>query len=222
MELHPVLSALFPVIKGLAKTFGPKCEFVLHDLRHPRTSVIAAENTGVTGRKIGEGIRDLVWDVLSSPDFKEDMLLNYTSGGLDGKSIKSSTILIREPDGEIIGALCVNYDLSIVHDLKRTLDDFARVNDIDLPREKVVELQNASVMDILEQLISKTIDEYPRRAEEMSKEDKINIVRFLDEKGVFRIKGASDSVAERLSVSKSTLYAYLESCRFGSECRPDE
>ena len=217
LELHPILKVFLPVIKGLAKTFGAKCEFVLHDLRHPRTSVIAAENTSVTGRKVGDGIRDLVWDVLRSPDFKEDMLLNYSSSSIDGKAVKSSTILIRNLEEEIIGALCINYDLSIIHDLKRSLDEFAHVSDISLPREKVVELQNANILDILEQLISKTIEEYPKTVAEMSKEDKINIVRFLDEKGVFRIKGANESVSERLSVSKSTLYTYLESSRFTAE-----
>lgn len=217
MDHHPVLKALMPVIKGLAKTFGSNCEFVLHDLRHPRTSVIAAENTGVTGRKVGEGIRDLVWDVLSSPDFKEDMLLNYCSTKLDGKSVKSSTMLIRDEEDKIIGALCVNNDLSAFRDLKRSIDDFTRVNDFDLPKDKVIELENASVLDILEQLIGKTIEEYPKKVGDMNKEDKINIVHFLDEKGVFRIKGASESISEHLNVSKSTLYAYLESSRFAAE-----
>jgi len=44
----------------------------------------------------------------------------------------------------------------------------------------------------------------------MEKSDKIEIVKELDERGLFMVKGAIDLVASRLDISKFTLYGYLE------------
>ena len=47
----------------------------------------------------------------------------------------------------------------------------------------------------------------------MEKEDKLVIVRRLDEKGVFLVKGAIDYVANILGVSRYTIYNYLDEVR---------
>jgi len=48
----------------------------------------------------------------------------------------------------------------------------------------------------------------------MSKEDKIEIIRQLEEQGFFLIKGAIKLIAGKLRISKSTVYTYLEQIRF--------
>ncbi|MFD9026830.1 PAS domain-containing protein, partial [Streptomyces parvulus] len=40
-ERDAVLAALRPVVDGIAATFGPVCEAVLHDYRDPERSVVA-------------------------------------------------------------------------------------------------------------------------------------------------------------------------------------
>jgi predicted transcriptional regulator YheO len=197
-ELHPLLQAMLPVARGIAATFGSHCEVVLHDLSHPRTSIVNIVNNSVTGRKVGDGIRDLVWNVLRSPDFADDMLANYRSVTSDGKAIKSTTILIRDDEKKAIGALCINFDMTSFHKAKKAFDEFAVASEIDLPGEKVVEIDNADVVDILDHLVSRTIEEYGKSPEQMSREDKIQIVGYLDEKGLFRIKGAVNWVAKKL------------------------
>jgi len=175
-EVHPLLKAMFPVVKGIAVTFGPNCEVVLHDLSHPRTSIIKIENNAVTGRKVGDGIRGLVWNVLRSADFADDMLANYRSVTPDGKTIKSTTILIRDDDKNVIGALCINFDLTSIYRVKKAFDEFTTTAESDLPGEKVVEISNADVVDVIHKQVSKTIEEYGKRPNQMSREDKIQIV----------------------------------------------
>ena len=41
----------------------------------------------------------------------------------------------------------------------------------------------------------------------------MQIVSYLDEKGVFLIRGSVDWVASKLGVSKYTIYSYLEAAR---------
>ena len=45
---------------------------------------------------------------------------------------------------------------------------------------------------------------------QMLEEDKLDLIQFMDDKGVFLIKGAIDKVAERLNISKVTVYSYLD------------
>ena len=138
---------------------------------------------------------------------------NYRSVTSDGKAIKSTTILIRDDEKKAIGALCINFDMTSFHKAKKAFDEFAVASEIDLPGEKVVEIDNADVVDILDHLVSRTIEEYGKSPEQMSREDKIQIVGYLDEKGLFRIKGAVNWVAKKLGTSRYTIYNYLEAAR---------
>ena len=44
----------------------------------------------------------------------------------------------------------------------------------------------------------------------MKKEDKLTVVRKAEEKGAFLIKGAINQIAQAISVSRYTIYNYLE------------
>jgi predicted transcriptional regulator YheO len=44
----------------------------------------------------------------------------------------------------------------------------------------------------------------------MGKEDKLNIIKDLKEKGVFLIKESAKRVSKELNVSLATIYKYLE------------
>jgi len=212
-ELHPMLRAMIPVARGIAATFGNQCEVVLHDLSRPRTSIVEIVNNSVTGRSVGDGIRELVWSVLRSPNFADDMLTNYRTTTSEGKDVKSTTILIRDETGKIVGALCINLDLSAYYNMKKSLDELTRITQLGPPPDKVIQVKNADVADVLDHIVEGTIEGYRRPAPELSKEERIEIVRYLDEKGVFRIRGSVDRVAKKLGISRYTIYNYLGSVR---------
>lgn len=212
-KIHPILKAMIPLAKGISKTFGSNCEVVVHDLSHPETSIIEIFNNVVTERKIGEGIRDLVWNVLRSPSFKEDILANYSTIPYNNKIIKSTTVLVRDEKGKPIGAICMNFDLSSFCNVKNILEEFTEVNELSPPTDKKINIENSDVINILNHIIVQTIKEHGVSAKNMSREEKIKIVSFLDKKGVFKIKGASNWVSDKLNTSKSNLYNYLDIVR---------
>jgi len=49
----------------------------------------------------------------------------------------------------------------------------------------------------------------------MQKNDKLEVVKYLQKKGVFLVKGNIDKIANKLNVSRYTVYNYL------SEIKPD-
>ena len=217
MAQSDLLKELTRVAKAIAATF-PDCEVVVYDLnRSPRSSIIAIYGE-VTGRKVGDGIRDLV-SILKSTEFSEDMLTNYISTTPDGKIVKSTTVVIRDPNSdEIVSVFCINYDLGPFLSARKVVDDF--VQGIDLKKtlraddhSTDVNSEESGILDILKQVIDRTIMADGRPVSRLSRKDKIRTVAFLVEKDVFRFKGAINIVAERLNVSKYTIYNYLEEVR---------
>lgn len=205
-----LFGALGVVTETIAETFGPDCEVVLHDLRSPRTSVVKVVNGHVTNRKVGQGIRDLV-GILRSPRFKNDQLTNYPLRAEKGKAVKSSTALIRDEEGEVLAAICINWDVTPLRLARNLLDEMSRTAEAD-GEEAAAEPQPQDVSQTLEQLIQNIISEYGS-PNSLGKEERLRIVQFLEGRGAFLIRGAMDRVAEALGVSRYSIYKYLEELR---------
>lgn len=205
---NKALETYIPIANLIAQTFGKNCEVVLHDLSIPQNSVVYTVNNHVTGRQIGQAFEHLIKDVLLSKNFENDCTANYRTMTEDGKKIKSSTALLRDAKGKVIGALCINYDLNPLNDMKILLDEF-----MDTPQEKVKSTVEpfANVIEIVEDLINKMIGNSPVTT--LKRKDKIELIQFMDKKGVFLIKGALEKVAEKLNISKVTVYSYLDAIK---------
>lgn len=205
MEVHKKLQSFIPVAKLIANTFGKNCEVVLHDFSKPESSVVYTENNHVTGRRVGQSFDSLVKNVLLSKDFKEDLLVNYIKKSMKDKRIKSSTALIRDENDKVIGSICVNYAMDEMLAIKEYIEDFTIAIEEDIDKEVEV---FPNVYEVVDDLIDKIIKGH--KIEKLKRTDKVDIVRFMDEKGIFLIKGAIDKVAEKLNVSKVTIYSYLD------------
>lgn len=210
--MNEELQKYIPVANIIAKTFGKDCEVVIHDLSRPQNSVVFTINNHVTGRQIGQPFEHLVKQVLLSKNFAGDYSANYLTVTEDGREIKSSTAFIRNSDGKIIGALCINYDLKNIKNIKNFIDDFMNIEQEKI--EKDTEPFN-NVMEIVHDLIDKIIGN--STIENLKRKDKIDLIAFMDKKGIFLIKGAIDIVADKLNISKVTVYSYLDEIKKSGE-----
>jgi predicted transcriptional regulator YheO len=114
--MNTILQQYIPVAEVIAKSFGHDCEVVLHDLTVPQSSVVYTVNNHVTGRQVGQSFNHLVTDVLLSQNFTNDFSANYYFHSDDGRLIKSSTLLIRDQDKKVMGALCINIDTTRINE----------------------------------------------------------------------------------------------------------
>jgi predicted transcriptional regulator YheO len=122
------------------------------------------------------------------------------------------TVVIRNEQRQITGAFCVNFDLGKFLSAKSIIEEFTQGHELeDYRTEKPI--QDANVADILRHIIRSTIDEEGLPVSEMSREDKVRIVEFLEDREVFLVKGAVDYVARMLNVSRYTIYNYLDEVR---------
>jgi predicted transcriptional regulator YheO len=212
-----LLDSYLPIAKGIAATFGKRCEVVIHDLSMPKRSIRHIINAEVSGRKVGDGIRDLVLDVLRSPDFKDDMLANYEGVSPLGKKMKSTTVVIRDHERQVIGCLCINFDISPLENTKQMLDELLATHSPSAPADAEVEVKDREVLGILEYIIDKTITDVSGGiSRTLSREEMIDIVRYLDRRGAFLIKGAVEWVATKLKISRFTVYSYIKEAKVES------
>lgn len=204
-ELKPYV----PVVNMIANTFGRNCEVVLHDLSFPRRSVVYVANGHVTGREVGQPIHHLFTVVLKSKDFKDDFLCNYVIKNIVGEDIKSSTVLLRNSNDTVIGALCVNFDTTALEGVNEFLANFLKPNQ----KEELVNGDDApdTVAEITNDLIKKIIGN--ANLNTMKRNQKIDLIEFMENKGIFRIKGSIEIVASMMKISSVTVYSYLDVVR---------
>ncbi|HWO78242.1 MAG TPA: PAS domain-containing protein [Bacillus sp. (in: firmicutes)] len=201
---HPIFKNYLPIAEGIAKTFGSHCEVVLHDLTDVSSSIVAIFNGHVTGREVGSPMTDLGLSILKKGR-GENLLLNYPNKSMKGKKIKSTSIMIRDDKGEIVGCLCINIDLTLLSMASTLLDEMINVNE-----EKEEESFPQSVTDLEKRMIDRAIEKIGKPIGLMEKNERMEFIRLLDEMGLFLIKGTVHNVAQLLDVSKFTIYNYLE------------
>lgn len=211
-NIHPILQALVPIVEGLAQTFGKNCEVVLHDVNNPQNSIIAISNGHVTNRALGGPMSEYGLATLKKAQFDKHKI-NYMKKTSDGRILKSSLMYIKDEKGQVIGFLCINFDISEITVVKNILNDMIDINMPDSTSESQEESFGSTINEVLSNIVNKTLESFGKPVAFMSKEDKVNIVETLEDKGVFLIKGAVDYVAKVLCVSRYTIYNYLDEIR---------
>lgn len=202
-----ILQAMIPIVKALGHTFAPDVEVVLHKVTEEGTSIIAIENGHVTGRQYGGPITNYFYKMKED---NIDMKLNYLNSTKDGKPLKSSSIFIYDEKKQVIGVLCINIDLTSVQLVQKFLGNLFRVEEIaneEFPKDAI---------GFLEIMIQDTLDKIEKPVNLLSKNDNLKIVRYLHNNNIFRIKGAVNFLANKLKVSRYTIYNYIDEIKENS------
>ena len=210
-KLHPLLKSMIPLVESIGKTFGKNCEVVLHEISDSYKTIVAIHNGHVTGRSVDSPMVNEGLESVRSKGNNEDHIINYQNISSSGKILKSSTMLIRDEQDQVVGCLCINVDISEFMIARRVLEEMTY---IETPEDPLgTDHGTSNVHDVLHQLMAETLDNSGKPVAYMNKDEKVAIVRKLDEQGAFLIKGAIDAVAKILCVSRYTIYNYLDEIR---------
>jgi len=194
------------LMKGLTAIFGTNCEVVLHDLTEGyESTVVMIENGHVTDRRVGDCGSNLGLEVLRGTVVDGDKY-GYFTNTRDGRVLRSSSIYIRNDDGKVVGCLCVNFDVSNLMVADKTIRSLISNGE----GEKEEEFFVNDVNQLLDALLRKAREEVGKPVSYMSREEKVKVVRFLDQKGAFLITKAGNRICQFLDISKFTLYSYLD------------
>ncbi|WHH61256.1 helix-turn-helix transcriptional regulator [Petroclostridium sp. X23] len=195
----------------IVKQFGDKCEVVLHDWSGGyEKAIISIKNGHVTGRKVGDCGSNLGFTVMRGASEGRNNF-NYITKTKDGKIIRSSTVYITDNDGRPLGALCINYDISEMMQFQNFVESFNMVN------KEVEEIFFSDVNELLDYFLQESLSIVGKPKADMNKEDKMRILKYLDEKGVFLITKSGNKICKFFNISKFTLYSYLNEIRNGTD-----
>jgi predicted transcriptional regulator YheO len=191
---------------ALGQTFGKFCEVVVHDFSSPESSIIAIANGSLTGREVGDTLDALGFQLLKNNPPSD--LLNYQTKTKDGKELRSSSIFLRDEKQHIFGALCINVDISSLRKTQEWIQEA-----MGSASATIDERFEHSVDEVLDNLIQNAIASVGKKTAEMTREDKVEIVAYLEAKGAFLIRYSVERVAELLGMTKYTIYNYLDEIR---------
>jgi predicted transcriptional regulator YheO len=193
---------------GLATQFGPDCEIVIHDLSSgvPESTIVAIENGHVTHRELGGGPSHIVLEALGKKSFELQDQLDYFTRASDGRLIKSSTIYIRDGNGEVIGIFSINYDVTKLSMAESALKSLLHAEKQTTEPERIPQ----NVNDLLDELIEGALKHVGKPVSMMKKADKIKAVQYLKRCGAFQILKSGDRVCTLFKISKFTLYNYID------------
>lgn len=203
-NLHPKLAAQLPFLEAVAKLFYPRVEAVLHDLH---TGKIAALYNNLSKREAGD--RSAISKFVGlSVDAFPDVFEPYYKTNWDGRKFKCVSITIRDGSGMAIGLACLNFDVSLFESIQDQLGEMLTVASkaASNPIEQFTEDWQGRVNEC----IGNYLKENHATLKALSNDQKREAVNRLYAHGLFNYRKAAAYIAERLSVSRATVYNYLK------------
>ena len=205
-----ILERLKVIAHGLAIQFGPSCEVLIHDLQGDLdTSLVYIENGTITNRHVGDGPSHVVLDVLNYDDGSEGRF-GYLTKTKDGRILKSSTMYIRDDNGNIEYLLGINQDITEFVMMHRSLESLIGIGQAEAG---TVEKITTSVSELLDDLLLEAERLVGKPGPLMNKVERLKAISYLNEKGAFLISKSSEKIAEYFNISKFTLYSDLNTVK---------
>lgn len=201
-----ILAEAEKIAVALGRMFPGICEVVLHDLRDPDHAIRAIENN-LSGRQVGDPATQLGLARIEDPDYPS-VIQNYANRFPDGRPAKSTSIGIRNADGEYIAALCLNLDISTLSPVTLALSNLVATDleHRDVPLETLRDRTRRELREVIETAAA----ERSATPRSLSREAKKDLVRRLHEDGYFDTRNAAQTIADLLGISRASVYAYTK------------
>lgn len=210
-EKHgPILAHYVNMAQALGEMFAPILETVVHDLRQPDNSIIAIYNGDLTGREVGGEATNLGRRLLEG-DFP-DVLVGYENESPNGQKLKSSSLAIRGNDGELIGVLGLNMNVSYFEQFGSFIEQFIsnkQSTHVSVPEDfKSTPVELKTPKEDIREAISHYITARNWNTHTLSYANKREIVEHLYRNGHFKSRGAVTIIADELGLTRPSVYNY--------------
>ncbi len=193
---------LYPLCEAIAAWLHPHAEIVIHDLA---TDTIVGIWNNYSKRKIGDS--SLI-DHEIQLENNQEVYGPYERTNWDGKRLKSISSVIKNSNGQRIGLLCMNFDITKFEAIQTFLETFTRTTAA-IPAA-LIELDWREQIHLA---LSSYLQQQNTTLNSMTREQKIQAVRSLDQQHLFATRNAAQHVARILEVSRATVYNWLNASR---------
>ncbi|MGH2761636.1 MAG: helix-turn-helix transcriptional regulator [Thermoleophilaceae bacterium] len=184
-----------------AALLHPHAEVVAHDIDH---DVIVAIWNGFSGRSVGD---PSLLDELPEPVEGSLVLGPYAKVLPDGRQLTSVSAVILG-DEEPVGFICVNLDRSPLDGVIELLGRFAAPVTSRPAGLFARDWREQIALVVDEECRSRGLDR-----DRFTRAERLELVRRLDEEGLFATRHAAEHAARSLGVSRASVYALLREVR---------
>ena len=200
-EQQLLLAQVGQIAQGLARTFAPFTEVVVHDLLDPAHSVLAVHNN-LSGREVGHPATELGLARIANSEV-DQVIANYPNRFADGRQVKSTSIGIKDSEGRYIAALCMNIDLTLFQGFQSAINQFTSVEGSTPALENLDPAGADAIRARIDEFAAK-LASTPRA---LRAEDRRILMKQLRAAGLLDVRRAMDTVASHLGVSRATAYS---------------
>jgi predicted transcriptional regulator YheO len=200
-EQQLLLAQVKKIAEGLAQTFAPFTEVVVHDLLDPAHAVLAVHNN-LSGRRVGDPATELGLARILDPGY-EQVIANYPNRFADGRQVKSTSIGIKDAQGKYVAALCMNVDLTLFRGFQSVLSKFTAVEGSTPNRESL----DPSGADAIRARIDEFAARMATTPRSLRAEARRTLLNELKGAGLLEVRRAIDTIAAHLGVSRATVYS---------------
>ena len=202
------------LIDFFSSTLGQDYEVVLQDLE----KIILIRNGRISGRADGDPVSASLAKAMTPAYSKNrEWIINVPWRAENGKVLRGSALYIRDEQGELQGALSISYDDSRMRELTERMIRICHPGDFAMEscvpqistRGENTELIYGELGDVLDDVIHKVVGTNSIDGARLTFAEKLEIVRRLQENGVFDVKGAVRVVAKRIGSSQASMYRYI-------------
>ena len=196
------LEPYLPVCEAIVALFAPLAEVAVHDIRRDR--IVGIWNP-ISERKVGD--RSLIDEL---PPYPPDARVvgPYPKVLADGRAVTSVSVVLHNAKGVPRGLLCINFDRS---PLDGTIDLLVRFA---APVEdRPPELFDRDWREQILLVVDEECRSRPLRRDRLTREQRLDLIRVLDQRGLFATRNAAAHAARALGVSRTTVYALLKEAR---------
>ncbi|HXL04378.1 MAG TPA: helix-turn-helix domain-containing protein [Bacillota bacterium] len=204
-----------PIIKFFALYLGSNTEILLCDTER----ILYVENSFHSSHEAGKPIDDKEKSFIEKKVYEGiDYTINYRSLTFNQEKLRSATLFIKDQNNELKGMITINTKVTDLLEVRRTIDRLINgdqpINST-APSEKSkpqqhYEIHSFSVVELIQSVIDESVAYYGVPPQRLTADEKLDIVRKLDDRGIFLVKGSIAEVAKRLFCSEATIYRYLQ------------
>ncbi|MDY7077894.1 MAG: helix-turn-helix domain-containing protein [Chloroflexota bacterium] len=197
--------ALVPILEGVVHAFGMHCAAALVELGEATTSIIAIANGALISRSVGDSALPF-WH---SP-VTEEHSVTKTVTTKTGAKFRSTCMRLLLPGNHPTGLLII-LDLTVPLIVRDYFQGFWPPS---LPAPPPLSLDLSRALEVL---LSEAVARVGKPVTLMGKDEKLTVIRYLDEHGAFLLRGSVEDVARELQISRFTVYNYLDEIRTRSD-----
>ena len=207
MEQEKVYASLCRLAEGIATTFGSRCETLIQDMSQTTHPVLVIFNGHVTNREVGStedvyGNKTHTDEQSSFVKAVYDDMVNQVVVTRAGKYLKSTTFNFS---GEVYHyALGINFDVTEMKAALPLLEEMVSAN-----TDLLSSIQSHNTK-ALTQMFNECVMSIGKDPSAMNKAERIKLLRKLNEQNALEYYKAITFIADKLGVTRNTVYNYLK------------